>query len=66
MKEFDVCDASGNVHVNIFTKFASSGGDADGGGIFVLVHDCIAWSRVFRDFETLFSKTLNYFTLHYI
>ena len=29
VKEFDVCDASGKVHVNIFTKFCSSGGDAD-------------------------------------
>lgn len=29
LKEFDVCDASGKVHVNIFTKFCSSGGDVD-------------------------------------
>ena len=29
VKEFDVCDASGKVHVNIFTKFCFSGGDAD-------------------------------------
>ena len=29
MKQFDVCDASGKVHVNIFTKFCSSGGDVD-------------------------------------
>lgn len=29
VKEFDVCDASGTVHVNIFTKFASTGGDAE-------------------------------------
>ena len=26
--EFDVCDASGKVHVNIFTKFSFAGGDA--------------------------------------
>ena len=29
VKEFDVCDSSGTVHVNIFTKFASNGGDAE-------------------------------------
>ena len=29
VKEFDVCDASGKVHVHILTKFCSSGGDAD-------------------------------------
>lgn len=29
MKEFDAFDTSGKVHVNIFTKFSSSGGDAD-------------------------------------
>lgn len=29
VKEFDVCDASGKVHVNIFTKFSSTGGDAE-------------------------------------
>lgn len=28
VKEFDVCDASGQVHVNMFTKFTSTGGDA--------------------------------------
>ena len=28
VKEFDVCDASGQVHVNMFTKFTSAGGDA--------------------------------------
>lgn len=28
VKEFDVCDASGQVHVNMFTKFSSTGGDA--------------------------------------
>lgn len=27
VKEFDVCDASGKVHVNTFTKFSSAGGD---------------------------------------
>lgn len=29
VKEFDVCDASGQVHVNMFTKFTSAGGDAE-------------------------------------
>ena len=29
VKEFDVCVASGTVHVNIFTKFASNGRDAE-------------------------------------
>ena len=29
VKQFDVCDASGKVHVNIFTKFCSSGSDVD-------------------------------------
>ena len=28
VKEFDVCDASGQVHVNMFTEFTSAGGDA--------------------------------------
>ena len=29
MKEFDFCDASDKVHVNIFTKLCLSGGKAD-------------------------------------
>lgn len=29
VKEFDVCDASGKVHVNTFTKFSSAGGDSE-------------------------------------
>lgn len=29
VKEFDMCGASGRVHVNLFISFASSGGDSD-------------------------------------
>ena len=28
VKEFDICDASGMIHLNVFTKFGSMGGDS--------------------------------------
>ncbi len=27
VKEFDICDASGKVHLNVFTKFSQMGGE---------------------------------------
>ena len=52
VKEFDVCDASGQVHVNMFTKFTSAGGDAQSleqwghwKSVEVITADAALWRR---------------------